>query len=88
VRSAVEQAWIVPPNLSSGVEALVRLTLLPTGELVNTQLVQSSGDAAFDRSVLQAVERAAPFREMQDLPPAAQRRFRDFNLRFKPGDVR
>jgi colicin import membrane protein len=34
------------------------------------------------------VEAAAPFGELRQLPPAAQRDFRQFNLRFTPGDVR
>ena len=62
--------------------------MLPTGELVNASIRSSSGNASFDRSVLQAVERAAPFREMRELPAAAQRQFREFNLDFNPKDMR
>ncbi|WP_189462085.1 energy transducer TonB, partial [Aidingimonas halophila] len=87
VKRYVEQAWNVPPDADSDTVALVRLRLLPTGELVETNVIQSSGSDSFDRSVIRAVERAAPFREMRDLPPGAQRRFREFNLRFSPGDV-
>ncbi|WP_148254016.1 cell envelope integrity protein TolA [Aidingimonas lacisalsi] len=88
VKRYVEQAWNVPPEADSGTVALVRLRLLPTGELVEANVIQRSGSDSFDRSVVRAVERAAPFREMQDLPPGAQRRFREFNLRFSPGEVR
>ncbi|MBH8578886.1 cell envelope integrity protein TolA, partial [Bisbaumannia pacifica] len=88
VRRAVEQAWIIPPGSVDGLEATLALNLLPTGELVGVSVVRGSGDAGFDRSALQAVERAAPFREMRQLPAAAQSQFRQFNLRFRPGDIR
>ncbi|MBF8221653.1 cell envelope integrity protein TolA, partial [Halomonas sp. 328] len=88
VRRAVEQAWIIPPGSVNGLEATLQLNLLPTGELVGVSVLRGSGDTGFDRSALQAVERAAPFREMRQLPPAAQNQFRQFNLRFRPGDIR
>ena len=88
VRNAVEQAWILPSGSNGQLEALVRIQLLPTGELISASISKSSGDATFDRSVLLAVERAAPFREMSELPASAQSQFREFNLDFNPEDVR
>ncbi|WP_019950286.1 cell envelope integrity protein TolA [Kushneria aurantia] len=88
VRRAVEQNWTRPPNAGQGLVTTVRVQLLPTGELVNATVTGSSGDTAFDRSAIQAVERAAPFTEMSELPAAARQQFRSFNLRFNPEDVR
>jgi colicin import membrane protein len=51
-------------------------------------IVTSSGDSAFDRSVMQAVEHAAPFSELQDITADQQANLRQFGLRFTPGDVR
>src|SRR5690554_516445 len=88
VRRAVEQAWVIPPGASGQLNANVQVQLGPSGELFGATITQSSGDSAFDRSALQAVEAAAPFGELRQLPPMAQRDFRQFNLRFSPGDVR
>ncbi|SFH73382.1 cell envelope integrity protein TolA, partial [Modicisalibacter xianhensis] len=88
VRHAIEQAWILPASATNQLRAVVRIQLLPTGELVSARIIESSGDSVFDRSVLQAVERAAPFREIRELPLAAQSQFREFNLDFNPKDVR
>ncbi|OUE38538.1 protein TolA, partial [Billgrantia desiderata SP1] len=88
VRRAVEQAWVIPPGAGGGLAATVQVQLGPSGELFGATITQSSGDSSFDRSALQAVEAAAPFGELRQLPPAAQRDFRQFNLRFTPGDVR
>ena len=88
VRRAVEQAWVIPPGASNSMSATIQVRLGPSGELLATSVVTSSGDSAFDRSAMQAVEHAAPFGELRDLPADQQRNLRQFNLRFTPGDVR
>ncbi|PXX88862.1 cell envelope integrity protein TolA, partial [Halomonas heilongjiangensis] len=88
VRRAVEQAWVIPLNVPQGAAAEVSVRLGPSGELFTATIAQSSGDSAFDRSAVQAVEAAAPFSELRQLPAAVQRDYRQFNLRFRPGDVR
>ncbi|MDT8878149.1 cell envelope integrity protein TolA [Halomonas saccharevitans] len=88
VRRAVEQAWVIPPNVPAGAAAQVTVRLGPSGELFAASIGQSSGDGAFDRSAIQAVEAAAPFAELRQLPTAVQRDYRQFNLRFRPGDIR
>ncbi|MBE0490374.1 MAG: cell envelope integrity protein TolA, partial [Halomonas sp.] len=88
VRRAVEQAWVIPPNVLGGATAEVAVRLGPSGELFGASITRSSGDSAFDRSAIQAVEAAAPFAELRQLPANLQRDYRQFNLRFTPGDVR
>ena len=88
VRRAVEQAWVIPPNVPGGATAEVAVRLGPSGELFTASITRSSGDGAFDRSAIQAVEAAAPFAELRQLPANLQRDYRQFNLRFTPGDVR
>ncbi|MGP9663416.1 cell envelope integrity protein TolA [Halomonas sp. AOP22-C1-8] len=88
VRRAVEQAWLIPPGASDSLSATLQIRLGPSGELLATSIATSSGDSAFDRSAMQAVEHAAPFGELRDLPAEQQRNLRQFNLRFTPGDVR
>ena len=88
VRRAVEQAWVIPPGASNAMSATIQVRLGPSGELLATSVASSSGDSAFDRSAMQAVEHAAPFGELRDLSAEQQRTLRQFNLRFTPGDVR
>ncbi|MFP4263500.1 MAG: cell envelope integrity protein TolA, partial [Halomonas sp.] len=88
VRSAVEQAWRIPPNVASDTSVEISVRLGPSGELFGAEIRRASGDSAFDRSALQAVEAAAPFAELRQLPAGVQRDYRQFNLRFTPGDVR
>ncbi len=65
----VENRWTRPASARKGMQATLRIQLLPTGELISVQIVTSSGDGAFDRSATQAVEQAAPFTELQSMAP-------------------
>ncbi|MFN2309763.1 MAG: cell envelope integrity protein TolA [Gammaproteobacteria bacterium] len=65
MRQKVERSWIQPPSFRVGLSCTVRVRLIPGGDVASVQIVQSSGDAAFDRSVEAAVLRAAPL----PLPP-------------------
>ena len=88
VKNLVEQAWIIPPSSSNNASVVLNIRLGPSGEVLATSVVSSTGDGNFDRSAQQAVEHAAPFRELRDVPAEFQRNLRQFNLRFTPGDVR
>ena len=63
------------------------MNLVPTGEVVTTRILRSSGNAAFDRSAELAVSRAAPF-EVPDDPALFEQRFRQLRLLFTPEDLR
>lgn len=87
IKTYVEQKWSRPPSARSGMQALLRITLLSTGEVAGVHVIQSSGNAAFDRSAEQAVHKAGPFRELMDLKPHQREAFREFNMLFKPEDI-
>ena len=78
----VQRNWIQPPTSRVGLSCVVQVQLLPSGDVVSVQIVQSSGDAVFDRSVEAAVYRAAPL----PLPPDPRmfESFRTVQFRFVP----
>lgn len=79
--------WSRPPSARNGMQALLKVYLVPTGEVVNVMVIQSSGNDAFDRSAVQAVRKAQQF----EVPPDArefERNFREFSVLFKPDDLR
>jgi len=88
IKRVISQNWQIPPSARNGMMTEVRLQLVPTGEVVAVNIIQSSGTDVFDRSVLQAVERADRFSELQDLDNAVfERNFRTFTLVFRPEDL-
>ena len=67
---------------------VVRLAvrLLPDGTVHRVDVKESSGDPAFDRSALQAVQRAGALPAPDDTA-LFNRYFRSFILQFRPEDL-
>ena len=85
----ITQNWRRPPSARNGMEVLLIISLVPTGEVVGISISSSSGSTAFDRSAIAAVERVARFPEVTVLSISDfERYFRRFPLRFKPEDLR
>ncbi|MGI9251583.1 MAG: TonB family protein [Pseudohongiellaceae bacterium] len=88
IQQYVEQQWSRPPSARNGMRAVLRIEMLPTGDVTSVNVVQSSNDAAFDRSAETAVYRAAPFSELQELPIRVfNENFRTLSLIFQPEDL-
>ena len=89
VQARITQNWRRPPSARNGMEVLLIISLVPTGEVVGISVSSSSGSTAFDRSAIAAVERVARFPEVTVLSISDfERYFRRFPLRFKPEDLR
>lgn len=89
IQQTVMNYWSRPPSARNGMEALLAIQLIPTGEVVSVTVVRSSGSEAFDRSAMNAVQKAATFPELQQLPSREfERTFRRFSLLFRPEDLR
>ena len=89
IQQTVINYWSRPPSARNGMEALLQIQLIPTGEVVSVTVLKSSGNSAFDRSAINAVEKAGSFPELQSLPPREfEKTFRRFRLLFRPEDLR
>lgn len=82
IRQKVQRRWIRPASSQSGLSCIIRVKLIPGGEVVDAVVVKSSGVAAFDRSAERAVLKSSP------LPLPADRtlfsHFRNFEFNFNP----
>ena len=71
------------------VEVYFSVEKTETGEVVGVSVLKSSGDQAFDRSAINAVNKAARFPEVAEAPPQVfERRLRSLQLVFRPEDLR
>jgi TonB family protein len=85
----VQDNWSRPPSARNGMEAELVIQLIPTGEVVSVSVLRSSGLPEFDRSAVNAVQKAGRFPELQQVPSRIfERSFRQFRLLFKPEDLR
>ncbi|QQD21816.1 cell envelope integrity protein TolA [Oceanospirillaceae bacterium ASx5O] len=83
IRAKVSSLWRYPPSVRPDQEVSVRIQLVPTGEVIQVQVVRSSGHAALDRSVEQAVMRASPLPVPDDIRLFEQK-FRNLTINFRP----
>lgn len=89
IQRAVISYWNRPPSARNGMEVLLSVQLIPSGDVISVSVVKSSGSVAFDRSAINAVERAGSFPELKNLPPREfEKTFRRFRLLFRPEDLR
>lgn len=88
IHRTISDNWSIPPSARNGMSVLLNIRLVPTGEVVSVEVVESSGDAVFDRSAEQAVLNAGRFPELQDMPiNLFERQFRSLFLLFRPEDL-
>ncbi len=89
ISQRIEQNWSRPPSARNGMQCELRIQLVPTGRVVNVDVTQSSGNALFDLSAVQAVKKAEQFPEIKDMPPEVfERYYRELTLVFRPQDLR
>lgn len=89
IQQAIERQWSRPPSARNNMQVELVIQLIPTGQVVNVTVAKGSGNAAFDRSAINAVKKAERFPELQQLKGAVfERYFRSFRLIFRPEDLR
>jgi len=83
IKQEIERHWSIPATAHDDMNCEVKVRLIPGGDVVDVKIIKSSGDAAFDRSVEQAVYRAAPL----SVPPVESGLFNEFRevvFQFEP----
>ncbi|MFT6625422.1 MAG: colicin import membrane protein [Cycloclasticus sp.] len=83
IRAKVGRNWIEPLGDISGLSCVVRVRLIPGGEVLDAQVIKSSGNTFFDRSVELATKKASPLPLPSD--PSMFSYFRTLEFYFKPG---
>lgn len=86
IRAGIERRWSRPPLSRNGMQVTLRIFLMPGGDLSDVQIVESSGNSAFDRSALAAVQKAGHFTVPTD-PVEFDKNFRQFTVLFNPDDL-
>ncbi|MDX1605947.1 MAG: cell envelope integrity protein TolA [Candidatus Competibacterales bacterium] len=84
IRQQVERHWLLPLGSSRDQTTILNIRLDPAGNVIQVQVVRSSGDRAFDRSAVAAVQRASPLPLPDD--PEARAELQAFNFKFNPED--
>jgi colicin import membrane protein len=82
IRDKIRGNIVQLPNIQGNPEALVLVTQLPTGEVLDAKLVIPSGHSAYDDAVLRAIRKSSPLPK----PDSASLFVRELKLTFRPLD--
>jgi colicin import membrane protein len=58
--------WIRPPSAQPGVDCFVKITQLPSGQVVSAKMEQCNGDSVVKQSIITAVLKASPLPTPED----------------------
>ena len=59
IRARIQQSFTILPGLD-GLSCILRITLIPGGDVLKVEVSRSSGNTTFDRQAETAVRKAAP----------------------------
>lgn len=92
IQARIESVWSRPPSARNGMVTVVQINFVPTGRVVAANITEGSGNAALDRSVLQAIRKVEVFPEVAELareePTVFEREVRTTLLNFRVEDLR
>ncbi len=83
INNKVSRNWIYLDSYGKGLVCIIEIRLLPSGDVLSANVIQSSGNIAFDRSAELAAMRASPF-PVPKSTDLFQRKFRKMNVKFNP----
>ncbi len=78
----IQRAWIKPPSARAGLDCLVSITQLPSGEVTAAKVTKCNGDGPAKESIENAVYRASPL----PLPPDPALFERSLVIHFHPDE--
>jgi len=84
IRDQVIMNWKQPSSAQKGMKVEIVLTLVPTGEIIQVSLANSSGNQAFDNSALNAIQKVSKFENLDMGRKLFDTHFRKFTLVFNP----
>ena len=83
IRAEYEFLWQKPKNLPEDLFVKVLISIAPSGEVVNYEILNKSGNEVFDRSIKIALDRISSFDFIKNISRNDfEKNFREFNLQF------
>jgi len=82
IQDKIVRNWIKPLSARVGVDCLVSVVQIPSGDVIDVRVGSCNGDSAVVQSIEAAVRRASPLPK----PPHPSLFERNINLRFRPDE--
>ncbi|WP_396589179.1 TonB family protein [Bermanella sp. R86510] len=85
--SLIQSVWRFPPSAKHDQVVVLKVFLVPTGEITEVQLLETSGNPALDRSAEQAVWKVGQLPVPKDVV-LFEKQFRQIILKLQPENAR
>ena len=89
IQHRISSKWLRPKSARNGMEVTLIISLDPSGEVVDIDVLMGSGSTAFDQSAVRAVQEVASIPQIAALSPVVyEKYFRQLHLLFRPEDLK
>ena len=83
INNKISRNWVYLDSYGKGLVCIIQIRMLPSGDVISANVIQSSGNIAFDRSAESAALKASPLPVTKNTG-LYQRKFRTVNLKYNP----
>ena len=84
IKNQVMENWKSPSNINPNLKTEIEITIVPTGEITSSTIIQSSGNNVFDESAMRAISKVQSFEGLNMQMNIFDEHFRNFILIFSP----
>ena len=84
IKNQVMENWKSPSNINPNLKTEIEITIVPTGEITSSKIIQSSGNDVFDESAMRAISKVQSFEGLNMQMNIFDEHFRNFILIFSP----
>ncbi len=84
IKNQVMENWKRPSNINPNLKTEIEITIVPTGEITSSTIIQSSGNNVFDESAMRAISKVQSFEGLNMQMNIFDEHFRNFILIFSP----
>jgi len=86
IQDQIREVW-KKPLITEGLVVEIELKLLPTGEILDSNVIKTSGNKNFDLSALSAITRVGKFVNISMPSKLFNKNFRKFTLVFSADNL-
>lgn len=83
IKNKIAKNWSLPAGSANNLNCAIKASLLQNGDVMMVKTIRSSGDPAFDKSVITAVYRAVPL-PVPSVESGLFAEFREITFDFSP----
>ena len=84
IKNQVMENWKSPSNINPNLKTEIEITIVPTGEIISSTIILSSGNNVFDESAMRAISKVQSFEGLNMQMNIFDEHFRNFILIFSP----